>query len=227
MKIRGIISCFALIALLSGCTIKPRITMTPSAGVEEIPKTIAVYPILANAPTIARGKYIAETIKIHREEDKIYIVPAAEARLVVTTHSEIFTGLVSSELSNYGFKLKNLPLEVLDDDNLGINDKKTFVVSLETIRHMRENYGLEALLIGNVFFVRDQYDPTEPAVRLFYLKLVDAETLDILCHVSGDYKDYGTEMEQAARDIGFELAKFANLAEDKEDDEPYTQIKAE
>lgn len=226
MKIRGIVSCVALIALFSTCTVQPRITMTPSMDVEEIPRTLAVYPILANTTTRAPHTYPAEAIKIHRREDKIYIVPATEARLVVTTHSEIFTGLVSSELADYGFKLKTLPLEVLEGDNLGGKGEKTFVVSLETIRHMRENYGLEALLIGNVFFIGDPYDPAEPAVRLFYVKLVDAETLDILCHVSGDYKDYGTEMERAASDIAFELAKFAKLAkEEDDDDKPYLQLK--
>jgi hypothetical protein len=199
--------------------------MTPSTDVEEIPKTLAVYPILANSRSSGPIRYPAEAIKVQRREDKIYIVPATEARLVVTTHSEIFTGLVSSELADYGFKLKTLPLEVLEGDNLGGKDEKTFVVSLETIRHMRENYGLEALLIGNVFFIGDPYDPGEPAVRLFYVKLVDAETLDILCHVSGDYRDYGTEMERAAYDIGLELAKFAKLAKEEEEDKPHLQLK--
>jgi hypothetical protein len=226
MKIMRIISCIALVTLLQGCTIKPRITTTPVAGVEEIPTVIAVYPILANQAGF-RPRYVKDAMTLSTREGRIYIVPPADTELLVTTHSEIFTGLVSSELSHYGFKLKALPLEVLDDDNVGSGDKRSFVVSLETIRHLRENYGLEALLIGNVFFIHDPYDPTEPAVRSFYLKLVDAETLDVLCHVSSDYGEYGGEMENAAGDIGFELAKLANLAEDKEDDEPYTQIKAD
>ena len=226
MKISGIISWVALIALLSSCTIKPRITTTPVVGVEEIPTIIAVYPILANQ-TGFRPQYKMHSMTLSTREDKLYIVPAAETKLLVTTHSEIFTGLVSSELSHYGFKLKALPLEVFEDDNVGTGDKRSFVVSLGTLRHLQENYGLKALLIGNVFFINDSYDPTEPAVRSFYLKLVDAKTLDVLCHVSGDYGDYGGEMEKAAGDIGFELAKLANLARDKEEDEPYTQIKSE
>jgi hypothetical protein len=226
MKIRGVISCVALIALLSSCTIKPRITTTPVVGVEEIPTIIAVYPILANQ-TGFRPRYVKDAMTLSTRKDRIYIVPPADTKLLVTTHSEIFTGLVSSELSHYDFKLKTLPIEVLEDDNVGTGGKRSFVVSLETIRHLRENYGLEALLIGNVFFIHDPYDPTEPAVRSFYLKLVDAKTLDILCHVSGDYGEYGGEMEKAARDIGFELAKLANLAKDEEDEEPYLQLKAE
>ena len=227
MKIRGIISCVALIAFFAGCSFQSRITTTPAAGVEKIPTIIAVYPILANQTAFRPIFLNKEAIRLSEREDRVYIVPAAESELVVTAHSEIFTGLISSELSHYGFKLKVLPLEVFKDDDAGSGGSGTFVVSLGTIRDLRENYGLEAILLGNVFFVHDPYDPPEPSVRSFYLKVVDAKTLDVLCHVSNDYGDLGEEIEDAAKDIGFELAKFANLAVEKEDDKPYTQIKSD
>ena len=225
MKIRGIVSCIAVILFIVGCAIQSRVVLTPAAGVEELPTTIAVYPILANQTSHRIYRDVPKWHTLDRREGRIYIVPAAKTTLLVTSHSEIFTGLISSDLSHYGFKLKALPLEVLEETIGGSDNKPSYVVSLETIHQLREDYGLEAILIGNVFFIHDPYDPAEPSVRSFYLKVVDARTLDVLCHVSNDYGDLGEEIEDAAKDIGFELAKFAKLAEDKEDDEPYTQIK--
>ena len=109
-------------------------------------------------------------------DDRLYIVAPAETKLASTMQSQLMTGLLSARLSENGFTLKELPVEAPPEQCE--RDQNTFFVSLETLRHLREDYGLEAILVGNVYFVADERDPTVIWVRAAYLRLVDTGTLD-------------------------------------------------
>jgi len=79
------------------------------------------------------------------------------------------------------------------------------------LRHLREDYGLEAILVGNAYFVADERDPTVIWVRAVYLRLVDTATLDVLCHVSISDRYRGDSMESAAQALALALAREAKL----------------
>jgi hypothetical protein len=199
-----------LAAIAAGCaSMDERVVITPAAGVERIPAKIAVYPLLtAEAPrVIAQPRYFAMTTRT--ADDRIYIVAPAETKLVSTMESQLLTSLLSARLSDNGFTLKELPVEAPS----GQSEKaqNSFFVSLETLKHLREDYGLDAILIGNVYFVADQRDPTVIWVRAAYLRLVDTGTLDVLCHASISDKYRGDSMEQAAQSLARALAKEAGL----------------
>jgi len=206
---------FVLAIVAGGCaSIDDRVAVTPAAGVEKIPTKIAVYPLLT-----------AETVKIltqprsypmatasastRASDDRLYIVAPAETKLASTMQSQLMTGMLSARLSENGFTLKELPVEAPPEQ--GEKEKNTFFVSLETLKHLREDYGLEAILVGNVYFVADERDPSVIWVRAVYLRLVDTGTLDVLCHVSISDKYRGESMESAAQALGLALAKKAKL----------------
>jgi len=186
-----------------------RVIVTRSAGVERIPTKIAVYPLLTSeaAQVIHQPRYFPMTTRA--ADDRMYIVAPAETKLVSTVQSQLLTSLLSAELSGRGFTLKELPVEAPSEQSE--KDQNTFFVSLETLRHLREDYGLEAILVGNVYFVADERDPTVIWVRAAYLRLVDTGTLDVLCHVSISDKYGGDSMEDAARGLALALAKEAKL----------------
>ena len=129
----------------------------------------------------------------------------------VTPQSQMLTGLLSSELAYYGFDLKELPVEIPDDDQTDETNKNVFFISLDLLERLREEYGVEAILIGNVMM---KYVPrySRTLVTAAYLKLVDIETLDVLCQVHLLSEDYGEDIDKAANALASELALEAGLA---------------
>jgi hypothetical protein len=109
--------------------------------------------------------------------------------------------------------LKELPVESPSEQSE--KAENSFFVSLETLKNLREDYGLDAVLVGNAYFVADQRDPTVVWVRAAYLRLVDTKTLDVLCHVSISDKYRGDSMEGAAQSLARALAKEAGLVSAK------------
>jgi hypothetical protein len=212
----GIAALLALAAMAFGCaSMDERVTVTPAAGVEKIPAKIAVYPLLT-----------AETVRMTAKEppryypmttsaadDRMYIVAPAETKLASTMQSQLLTSLLSAQLSANGFTLKELPVEAPSDR--AENDRNSFFVSLETLKRLREDYGIEAILVGNAYFVADERDPSIVWVRAAYLRLVDTATLDVLCHVSISDKYRGDSMEYAAQGLAGALAREAGLAAPK------------
>jgi len=191
-----------------------RVVVTPAAGVEKIPTKIAVYPLLTaeGVKAIAQPRSYPMTTasaSTRASDDRLYIVAPAETKLVSTMQSQLLTGILSARLSENGFTLKELPVEAPLEQ--GEKEQNTFFVSLETLKHLREGYGLEAILVGNVYFVADGRDPTVIWVRAAYLRLVDTQTLDVLCHVSISDKYRGESMESAAQALALALAKKAKL----------------
>jgi hypothetical protein len=202
-------------ALMCGCaSMDERVVVTPAAGVEKIPTKIAVYPLLTAEAVkiIAQPRYSPMTTgaaSTRASDDRLYIVAPAETKLVSTMQSQLMTSLLSAQLSDNGFTLKELPVEAPAEQSE--KDQNTFFVSLETLKRLREDYGLEAILVGNVYFVADEHDPTIILVRAAYLRLVDTATLDVLCHVSISDKYRGDSMEGAAQILARALAQEAKL----------------
>jgi hypothetical protein len=207
----GIAALISLAVLAAGCaSMDERVVITPAAGVEKIPVKIAVYPLLtAETPRIAAPpRYSPMTTRT--AEDRLYIVAPAETKLVSNMESQLLTSMLAARLSDNGFTLKELPVEAPSEQSE--RAENNFFVSLETLKHLREDYGLEAILVGNAYFVADQRDPTVIWVRAAYLRLVDTATLDVLCHVSISDKYRGDSMEGAAQSLAHALAREAGLA---------------
>jgi hypothetical protein len=206
----GMLVVLVLSMTASGCaTYDEAVTVTPGEGVERLPAKIAVYPLLT-AETVqaaAAPRYFAATTEA--ADDRLYIVAPAETKLVSTMHSQLMTGLLSAQLSRRGFALKELPVEAPADQS----EKKesSFFVSLETLKHLREDFGIEGILVGNVYFVADDRDRTVIRVKAVYLRLVDTGTLDVLCHVWIPDSYAGESMEEAAQKLAFSLAREAKL----------------
>jgi hypothetical protein len=198
-----------LFLLLVGCAnLGGKLTTIRSPGVDRIPTTICVHPLLSSP---ARKRYIVkDELFLSRERNRVYIAPPADVSLTITPQSQIFTGLLSSELAYYGFDLKEIPVEIPDDAGTG-ERKNMFFISLDLLKRLREDYGIEAILVGNVMM---DYVPrySKTLVAAAYIKLVDIETLDILCQVHLLSENYGEDMDKAAAALASELALEAGIA---------------
>ena len=212
---RYLFALLLLAAVACGCaSIDDRVVVTPAAGVGKIPTKIAVYPLLTAEAVkmITQPRVhpmITASASTRTADDRLYIVAPAETKLVSTMQSQLLTSLLSAGLSENGFTLKELPVEVPSEQSE--MDRNSFFVSLETLKRLREDYGLEAILVGNAYFVADERDPSVIWVRAAYLRLVDTQTLDVLCHVSISDKYRGESMESAAQALALALAKEAKL----------------
>lgn len=201
-------------AIVCGCaSVYEAATVTPVEGVEKLPTTIAVYPLLTSETIRAverpqRGPATTET-----SPDRLYIVAPAETKLVSTAESQMLTGLLSAQLTRRGFTLKELPVEA--PANAPESERSSFFVSLETLKRLREEYGLEGILVGNVYFVADPRDRTAIRVKAVYVRLVDTGTLEALCHVWIPDSYAGESFEEAAQSLAFSLAREAKLISGK------------
>jgi hypothetical protein len=146
-------------------------------------------------------------LSVDSREGEMFIEAPAQSKLIVNMESQLLTGLLSSDLAYYGFSLKELPVEIPDTESKEVS----FAVSLDLLRRMKKDYGVEAVLIGNVYFSRDLYEPSRHLVKAAYIKLIDVETLDILCHISMYYDNEGLDLESAAQAVAAELAIMAGL----------------
>ncbi len=210
----GTCALLLLMATVCGCfTSQERVTVTPVEGVERLPTRIAVYPLLTAewVQTTERPKYFPATTA--SADDRLYIVAPAETKLVSTMHSQLLTAMLAAQLSKRGFTLKELPVEAPSDR--AENEGTSFFVSLETLKHLREDYGLEGILVGNVYLAPDDRDRSVIRVKAVYLRLVDTATLDVLCHVWIPDSYAGESMEEAAQSLAFSLAREAKLISEK------------
>jgi hypothetical protein len=73
---------------------------------------------------------------------------------------------------------------------------------------LREHFDLQAILIGNVYFSGGRRDW---GVSAAYMRLVDIETLDVLCHVTVTGGDFPLGVEECVRDVAEQLARLAGL----------------
>jgi hypothetical protein len=123
----------------------------------------------------------------------------------------MFTGYLSAELAGRGFGLLEIPVEIPKDDDIGDSGKDEFVISLALLNELREQYHLEALLIGNVCFVKHPHYPDGREVASIYAKLIDVETLKVLCQLTLPFDTWGVEMDEVAEVLAGELAVLAGL----------------
>jgi hypothetical protein len=206
--IRPLVISLVIATLALGCTATgPRVTVTKAPGTDPIPATIAVYPLLTTHPVRTSREGRIRPLTHRGDGDRIYLAPPAESELRVTMHSQLFSDLLAADLTYEGFKLKQLTLEGTDGDS----DRNEFFVSMDALKHLREDFGLQAVLLGNVYFVTDRYDPSLYHVRAAYVKVVDVATLDVICHVSVRRGYYGSDMEEVVAEIAAELAAMSTV----------------
>ena len=138
----------------------------------------------------------------------MYIIAPAETKLAVTMQSQTLTSLLQVELSKRGFSMKELPVEVPEgQDNGGTS---TFFVSLSSLKHLRDEYGLKAIVLGNAYFLPDRVDPTRFVVAEAYLRVIDTETLDVLCYMTLTDTYGGDDLDKVATAFAQELAGWTN-----------------
>ncbi len=205
---RFILISFLIVALMPGCTATgPRVTVTKAPDTDPIPTTIAVYPVLTTHQVVASRDWRVRPLLYHGEGGRIYLAPPAESELKVTMHSQLFSDLLAADLAYEGFKLKQLTLEGTGGDG----DRNEFSISMDALKRLRNEYGLQAILLGNVYFVPDRYDSSLYRVRAAYVKVVDVATLDVICHVSLRRGSYGSDMEDVVAEIATELAAMSTV----------------
>lgn len=190
---------------------------TPLAGVDRIPAKLAVYPLLSNTVSPAsRGELAVEPLSTREDADRenIYIQPAAESELHITASSQMLTSELLVCLARRGFDLRETPFETLNANGEG--EGNAFVISLALLDELRERYGVTAVIIGNAFFDRDSgRNPGNSRVTAAYLKVIDTESLQVLCQVSMSYDAMGRKMDQIADTMAQQLAIMAGLEEER------------
>lgn len=220
-RLRLIVFGGLLAVLITGCfPTGGRIIGTLSTGVDRIPAKLGLYPFLST-PIQTYGKRYdhimrhKESLSVRRKPDNVVIVPPAETDLSVTRESQIMTGLISTQLAARGFSLKELPVEVLPrgNDPYAKKEDNRFVISLNLLEQLRDEYGFKALIVGNAFFITEvgRGLPPEQRVISAHLKVVDITTLDVLGQVNLTYDSYGVDMNDVSEYLAAELAEMAGL----------------
>lgn len=196
-----------LVSLIAGC-MGARVLSTKSDGVDRIPSKIAFYPLLST-PVATRGG-VRATLRVQSLGENVVITPPAETEMRVTQESQIVTGLISTLLSAEGFSLKELPVEVLPKSKK--DEGSRFVISMNLLDQMREEYDLRTLVIGTVFFITDHsYGPSAKMITSAHLKVVDIETLDVLGQVTLPYSPQGEDLNMTSEKIALALVEMAGL----------------
>lgn len=221
--VRSLVFGGVLALMIMGCfPTGSKIIGTRATGVDYIPKKLCFYPLLSTHI----GRYGKRYDKIVRSEitsaverrmpDNVVIVPPAETDLSITRESQIMTGLISTQLTTFGFALKELPVEVLqkgDDSSDRMEDESRFAISLNLLEQLREEYDIQAIVIGHAFFITDSGRSMPPEQRVIsaHLKVVDIITLDVLGQVNLTYDSYGVDMNLVSELMAEELAYMAGL----------------
>jgi len=202
----GKLGIFVVLLVTAGCASGGgQLMSTISAGADRIPTSIGIFP-LVSAPRAPMGN---RRILFGAEKNKIYISPPAETKLAITPMSQIFTGLITSKLSSHGFNLRELPVEVPDGESNGKH--RVFVISLGLLKELHDKYGLEAILLGSVFFNKPGGSLSETRATSMHLKLVDAESLEILFQITMPFDEYGEDVNDLAYRAARRMAEMAGL----------------
>jgi len=206
----------SVLQLFTCATNQTKLRITTAVDADVIPRTIGVYPFLSApiTPTIkrypqSRADDYMQQIKV--KDEKIYITAPAESKLEVTPYSQMLTGFISVELANYGFDLRELPVEITDTNSSVGKKKNEFVISLALLQKLRDEYGLQAILIGNVYFVNDPYDKVAKKVSALYAKVIEIESLKVICQISKPFDEYGESMERVSAEIAAVLCNMVGL----------------
>jgi hypothetical protein len=213
-KLSGLFVILALLATSQpGClTTGGQLISTISPDVDQLPATVGFYPMLSSrllsSRSVPRGWPLKASMS--RSSEEIYIVPPAESELIVTSYSRMMTDLISKDMLYYGFDLRELPVEIPENGSSDDNDR-TFSISLSLLEHLREEYNVQAIMIGNALFSMNPYSSSVVEVHSAHVKVVDIETLKVLCQVDFTYSDSGQDIEIVSDDIAASLASMAGL----------------
>ena len=199
MKVTSIGIVFALAFL--GCATPPAMESIRTPGAKNIPLGIVLHPLLSTQTERGwmRGSFALDS----QNRESIYIMPPAKTTMQVTERSERLTNMLNIELSRRGFKLRELPVEATP-----AREKNTFAVSLALLDELRERNDVHAILIGNAFFT-GQYD--DSYVTDMYVKVVNVETLEVMCQIIVDHHTNGWSMTDVVNEVADELAFNAGL----------------
>ena len=113
------------------------------------------------------------------------------------------TDLVSTALMSRGFQLKQLPVSVKDQDGKTTGDGKVFYIGMDSLKEMQATYGVNAVMLGNVFITieRSAGNMSEKRVVSAHIKIVDIKTLDILAQVTLPDSAHGFTMDETSEEI--------------------------
>jgi hypothetical protein len=212
-----------LAIIVSGCA-QPlqNITSIKSENVNDIPKNLAIYPILSTPIGRSLNYYNQDLIRTGTDGgvsafkygDNVVISPPAESDLRVTAESKIMTALLSVEMSARGFSLSQLPVEIFQErsDNHDSDSDGRFFVTVDMLSDLKTKNGLKAIVIGDVFFRNERHQGhVEKKITFAHLKVIDVTTLAILGQVYFPYDSEGVELNQATACIAAQLAGLAGL----------------
>ena len=200
----------ALLIAIAGCALAcesaPQMQTVRSPSAEKIPLAVVVHPLFSTE-VAGGGMLRVRPWVFNSNRENIYISPPAETSLKVTGPSQRLTSDLSMELAARGFKLSELPVESPAGQG---DNKNAFAVSLALLDDLRTSHNVGAILIGNAFFATTPYY-SDTRVTDCYVKVVDVETLDVLCQISLPHDAEGRDMQEIARYIADELAIEAGL----------------
>ena len=213
--------------LILGCdTLPARINLVAvkSNGVEHIPLKLGIFPFLST-PIQGSGTGTAYSFysagegslksatSVSKMGDNVAITPAADTDLLVTQESQIMTDMLSTDLSSYGFTLKQLPVEMQTDKNTDPNKRKGFFISMNLLNDLRSNYGIEAIALCDAFFIlKYNYGASaEKRVVSAHVKIIDTKTLDVLAQVNLPYLADGFNLNDTSAGMADSIARLADL----------------
>jgi len=205
MKVTSIGIVFALAFL--GCATPPAMESIRTPGAKNIPLGIVLHPLLSTQTERGwmRGSFALDS----QNRESLYITPPAKTTMQVTERSERLTNMLNIELSRRGFKLRELPVEATP-----AREQNTFAVSLALLDELRERNDVHAILIGNAFFT-GQYN--DSYVTDMYVKVVNVETLEVMCQIIVDHHTNGWSMPDVVNEVADELAFNAGLEVEQEE----------
>ena len=194
----------AFFLFVMGCAGPPVMESIRTPGAQNIPLGIVLHPLLSTQTEVSTWGRMGSVTLSNRTRDSLYIEPPAKTTMQVTGLSERLTNMLTVELSRRGFKLRELPVEATLNKN-----ENAFAVSLALLDELRERNDVHAILIGNAFFSR-QYG-SESYVTDMYVKVVNVETLEVMCQIIIDHDTMGWSMPDVANQVADELAINAGL----------------
>ena len=205
MRVTSIGIVFSLVFL--SCAGAPAMESIHTPGAKNIPLGIVLHPLLSTQTERGwmRGSFALDS----QNRESIYIMPPAKTTMQVTERSERLTNMLNIELSRRGFKLRELPVEATP-----AREQNTFAVSLALLDELRERNDVHAILIGNAFFT-GQYN--DSYVTDMYVKVVNVETLEVMCQIIVDHHTNGWSMPDVVNEVADELAFNAGLEVEQEE----------
>jgi hypothetical protein len=118
-------------------------TVQPPTSDRKIPLGIVLHPLLSTqVPESWTRVWMKSGLTYNQDRDSIYIKPPTKTTLQVTGTSERLTGLLTGELMERGFQLRELPVTA------PVEGESAFAVSLALLDELRERSNVHAILIG-------------------------------------------------------------------------------